>query len=242
MDESRRETLQRLERALGCRPFQDRSLLDTALTHRSFVNENRRSDLSDNERLEFLGDAVLQLSVSDLLYRRFPDSSEGDLSRIRASLVTEQSLARLARHYDLGNYLLLGRGENLSGGRDKDSILADAFEAVIAAVFLEHGYEEMLVAVEDIIAPVLDAVTTAPGYNDFKSHLQEISHRLFQSAPQYRVVETSGPDHDRIYLVEVRVGAELKTTGSGKSKKEAEQLAAGRALEYLDQSGGGETP
>ncbi|HOF04286.1 MAG TPA: ribonuclease III [Syntrophales bacterium] len=222
---------QELTAALGY-VFHDRRLLINACTHRSFTNENPSPSYPDNERLEFLGDAVLQLCVSAALMSSFPDATEGRLSKMRAAVVNEQSLATLGRRLGLGNYLLLGKGEEASGGREKSSLLADALEAVMGAVFLDGGYDRVAGLVEELFAPLI-AAGADPHFRDYKSALQEYCQSRFQAVPQYHLQAESGPDHDKTFVVELRLPGETGATGIGKSRKEAEQQAARKAWEYL---------
>ncbi|MCK9229274.1 MAG: ribonuclease III [Syntrophales bacterium] len=242
MPEVPKEPLTVLERCIGYR-FRDISLLKSALTHRSYVNENQGSGrIDDNERQEFLGDAVLQLAVSELLYSRFPNFSEGMLTKVRASLVTDQALSRLAVSYGIGDFLLLGRGEEASGGREKESLLANALEAVMAAIFGDGGYEAAQKFIKKTFEPLLDDLENERLYHDYKSRLQELSHELFQSIPSYRIRGTRGPDHDKTFEVEVDIERTVRAAGSGKSKKEAEQQAARRALDVILARNDGESP
>jgi len=238
MNHNRISTLHTLEQRIG-HSFKDISLLGTALTHSSFVNENKSMGYSDNERLEFLGDAVLQLCMSEILFERYPDAQEGYLSKMRAALVTEQSLTDVARTYQIGECLLLGKGEDASGGRNKSSILANTFEALIAAVFLDSDYNETINIVRIIFDPFIGHYGTAPLYRDYKSLLQEFSQARFKSIPQYSLVLESGPDHDKTFEIEVRIDTVIKSRGCGKSKKEAEQDAAQKALVTLRTDTGG---
>ncbi len=211
--------------------FEDESLLALALTHRSYCAENGNVD--SNERLEFLGDAVLGLAMTDTLFVARPEQSEGDLAKARAEVVSTPSLARTARELGLGPVLLLGRGEELSGGRDKESILADAMEAVIAAVYLDAGWQRARELVNTHLADhALDA-QTAPGQHDYKTRLQERAAELGVCAPSYDM-ESSGPDHDRTYISTVTAGNAVGT-GRGSSKKQAQQQAAQEALVLLQE-------
>lgn len=215
-----------LEAALGHR-FSDERILDEALTHSSYASEH--PGVGHNERFEFLGDAVLQLAITEFLFATYPDLPEGQMAKIRAASVSGAELAILARSLDLGAHLRLGRGEEATGGREKDSILADAMEAVLAAVHLDAGFP---VAREVILALWEGRVrsrATEPGRRDYKTRLQELlaSDRL---TPEYEVTG-SGPDHARIFRAVVRVGGEEWGSGSGRSKKEAQQEAANQALE-----------
>ena len=222
---------QALEKALGYR-FRTPHLLTEALRHRSFVNEHPQADVRDNERLEFLGDAVLNLVVSHVLMRQNPDLSEGELSRARAHLVNETHLAQVARSLHLGACVRLGRGEAQTGGHDKPSILSDTLEAVLAAVYLDGGFEAAFEVIDRRLAFRLETVEAPEAIVDFKSRLQEHAQNQEKTVPLYRVVEESGPDHDKTFVVELCL-KQLKTIGSGRSKKAAEQAAAQEALKQL---------
>ncbi len=223
----------RLETDLG-HTFADRSLLDRALTHRSVSPEpGSAAPLGDNEQLEFLGDAILGMLVSEELLRAFPDWSEGQLSKSRARLVNESSLAATARQIDLGRYLRLGRGEEKTGGREKPALLADALEAVVAAVYLDAGLEVARDFVRRaLVAGALEAEAASPGRSDHKSALQELLQAGGRGQAEYRVVEESGPDHRKTFRIEVRASG-VTATGTGRTKKEAEQDAARSVLERL---------
>lgn len=226
------ENLTNLEKTIGY-SFRNRGLLDEALTHRSFINEARGGGVADNERLEFFGDAVIDFFLSHLLLKHFPDSREGELSKIRASLVREETLASLASAIDLGSCLKLGRGEEKSGGRGKKSILADGFEALMAAVCLDGGYQSVRRLVEGYFAPLLANRESTETVQDSKSELQELVQPLYGTVPQYCHRKPSGPDHERIFAVEILLSGELLGEGEGRTKKEAEQAAARRALECI---------
>jgi len=212
--------------------FQNESLLHEALNHSSYVNEQADSTLRDNERLEFLGDAVLNLVVGHILMDRYPGLREGELSRIRANLVNESQLAKVARGIDLGSHLRLGKGELQTNGREKNSILADAYEALIAAVYLDKGFKAAYKIIEISLSSALVSVTDSAANYDFKSQLQERVQMNHGSIPEYRIVKEVGPDHDKTFHVEVKV-LKLLEQGTGKSKKMAEQSAAQKALEIL---------
>lgn len=231
MDMHRRETLRDLEEDLGYL-FENPALLDQALTHKSYANE-AGPGLADNERLEFLGDAVVDLVVSHLLHQVVPPLSEGEMSKVRAYLVKEDSLERIALTFDLGHYLLLGKGEEQTGGREKPSILADAFEALVAAVYLDGGLDMAFPFVEGIFRPVIAEASTGAMDRDYKTRLQEFCQARYGRAPGYRLVAESGPDHDKTFEVEISVGNRPLGRGRGRSKKEAEQRAAQDALEIL---------
>jgi ribonuclease-3 len=232
MNQERIQALKELEASLGyC--FKDMGLLDNALTHRSFVNENSSLPCKDNERLEFLGDAVLELTVSDMLMKKFPDYAEGELSKLRASVVNEQPLAGLARRFRIGEFLLLGRGEETSGGRMKPSLLANAFESLIAAMYLDGGFDRAAAFTRTLFEPLIEAGTAAVVYRDYKTAAQEICQNLFQELPRYAIIEETGPDHDKRFVTSLIVGERIIATGTGRNKKEAEQQAAKMALETL---------
>ena len=217
--------------------FTDDRLLEEALTHKSYVNERRESGRTHNERLEFLGDAVLSLIISDYLARRYPELSEGALSKLKATLVSETPLANAARRLDLGRHLRLGRGEERSKGRDKTSLLADALEAVIAAVYLDGGFTASRDFTVGVLADELhrlDVVQEQPGGDDYKTRFQEWCQKRYEMLPQYLVVGEAGPDHQKTFDVEVHVNHRVVGVGRGNSKKEAEQEAAQRALEQME--------
>jgi ribonuclease III len=222
-----------IERAIGHR-FRDRSLLERAVTHSSAAADTVDPAPGDNERLEFLGDAVLGMLVSDHLLAAFPDWSEGQLSRGRARLVNSASLAAAARRLSLGQYLRLGRGEEKSGGREKPALLANAFEALVGAVYLDGGLVPARQFVSRaLLVPAVDAQGEQLGRGDYKSELQELLQKNGWPAAQYSVLRETGPDHRKTFLVEVSVAGRVTAVGSGFSKKESEQLAAQQALEQL---------
>ncbi len=219
-----------LEAAIGYK-FKNITLLQNALTHSSYANEYFRDSLKSNERLEFLGDSVLGMVVAEHLYKTFPDRPEGNLSRMRADMVCETSLAKIARKIKLGEYLLLGHGEEQSGGRDRPSILADAVEAVLAACFLDGG----MAAAEALIHTfVLSSVPQSKLQNaDYKTAFQELVQQKKNQQISYRLVSESGPDHNKSFCVEVMLNGSVVGTGTGSSKKRAEQDAAHIAMEKL---------
>ena len=219
-----------LETAIGYQ-FKNITLLQNALTHSSYANEHWHDSLKSNERLEFLGDSVLGMVVAQYLYRTFPDRLEGDLPRMRADMVCEGSLARIAQRIDLGKHLLLGNGEEQSGGRNRPSILADAVEAVLAACFLDGGME----AAEQFIKTfVLCNVPSGKPHNlDYKTAFQELVQQKKDQHITYNLVGESGPDHDKEFAVEVSVNGKVVGKGIGSSKKRAEQEAARTAMEAL---------
>lgn len=211
--------------------FKKTYLLKNALTHSSYANEVR-SGTSSNERLEFLGDSVLSLIVSDYIYKEFPKLPEGELTRMRAALVCEKSLCGFSRELNLGEYLLLGKGEDHNGGRERDSILADAFEAVLAAIYLDGGMEAARRHVMNFVLRGLEGGKDDV-FKDYKTALQEIIQRNPEEAVSYILTEENGPDHDKRFTVEVRLNSNVIGTGTGKNKKQAEQAAAKQALELM---------
>jgi ribonuclease-3 len=230
------EKLSELQDRLGYR-FKDPSLLQHALTHKSYANEYRLGALGHNERLEFLGDTVLDFVISDIIMRLCPTSPEGELSKIRAVIVSEGSLSRSARELELGGYLLLGRGEEQTGGREKPSLLANAFEAIVAAMYLDGGLEPAYCFLQERLEDNIKSVTETGQTHDFKTELQERCQSAYGSLPRYQVVGESGPDHQKVFEVEIEAGGRQLGRGVGKSKKEAEQEAAREALERLKLEG-----
>lgn len=221
------------QRAIGYR-FGRPALLDEALTHKSYVNEQKNSDSQDNERLEFLGDAVLSLIISEHVVAALPDASEGELSKLKARLVSEVSLAKAARSLGLGLLLRLGRGEERNQGHDKDSLLANAFEAVLAAIYLDGGLEAARAFAVRACAGELAQVGNAAGaQGDYKTQLQEWCQKRYETLPQYVTVRESGPDHQKLFEVQVTIQGDLAGEGAGRTKKEAEQVAAKQAVEQI---------
>jgi ribonuclease III len=235
MNEERLASLKELETYLGYR-FNQIDWLDKALTHRSFINESPSSEKVSNEVLEFLGDSALNLAVSHLLFQKFPEAREGMLSLWRSHLVKQTTLALLSRELQLENYLLLGKGELLNGGKKKSSILANTYEALIGAIFMDGGFGQTSAIVQKHFEPYLEAQMPSVIFNDFKSLLQIHSQQSYGVSPQYRVLKESGPDHDKRFQASVVIQGEVKGVGWGKSKKEAEQEAAKNALESFGMS------
>ncbi len=219
-----------LQERLGVEELEP-SLGLAALTHKSYCNEHRDEPVLDNERLEFLGDAVVDLLVSHRLMERFPGADEGELSKLRALIVNEDALARIARELRVGELLRMGRGEELTGGRDKSSVLADALEAVIAAVYLTQGLAGAMALVDRHFADALEGAAEGRSGDDYKTRLQELMQSQGRLPPRYRVVAEDGPDHAKTFEVEVSVGGEVFGRASGRNKKEAEQAAARKTLE-----------
>ena len=212
--------------------FNDISILEQALTHRSYINEHPGTEASHNERLEFLGDAVLNLALSDILLRRFPDLPEGTLSKMRAGQVNEKKLAELSVQLGLGAYLLIGRGEEITGGRQKTSLLANAFEAVLGAIYWDGGFP----SAADFVGCLFQSQSgddLDKSSQDYKTLLQEYCQGNLKTVPVYRVFREEGPDHKKIFFMEVKVTDQVISTGRGKTKKEAQQKGAEKALLIL---------
>lgn len=225
--------MEELEQKLKYR-FRNPALLGEALSHSSYANEHRGERLSSNERLEFLGDSVLGFVTAEFLFSQHPDLPEGDLTRIRAALVCEQSLFEVARKLDLGRYLKLGRGEEAGGGRERTSILADATEAIFAAVYLDGGIAEASSLIHRVLLEAEREEAVEERRRDYKTALQELVQRQADQVLTYHMVEEQGPDHNKTFVVEVRLNGKFVSTGEGHSKKEAEQAAAKAALETLE--------
>ena len=227
-----RTDLDALQERLG-HTFDDSEILLDALTHRSYAHEHRSQGVRDNERLEFLGDAVLDLVVAELLMDKYPTADEGALSRARAALVSERSLSRVARSLELGEWLRLGRGEERSGGRDKSSLLADSFEALVASLYIDGDLEEVSKIVDRLFQHRMEYIMEGELNRDAKSRLQEYLQANHATLPAYVTVGESGPEHDKRFHVEVSVWGYCVGRGEGRSKKEAEQCAAGELLAAL---------
>ncbi len=210
--------------------FKDKALLREAFTHRSYLNENRNFRGAHNERMEFLGDAVLELSVTDFLYRKYPDKDEGELTSYRAALVNAVILSSLARELSMNDFLLLSKGEAKDTGRARTIILANVFEAVVGAIYLDSGYDSADEFIKATLFPLLDDVVKRRLWQDAKSYFQEKSQEEFSKTPTYEIVRETGPDHDKQFVVGVYIGNDLVAQGTGKSKQEAQQSAAEEAL------------
>lgn len=222
--------MRELEEKLGYR-FKNIGLLEHAMTHSSYANEHRSAGITSNERLEFLGDSVLGMVVAEYLFAKHPNMPEGELTRTRAALVCETSLYEVARTLNLGRYLRLGKGEDAGGGRTRPSILADATEATLAAVYLDGGMESVRPIIQTYI---LDKEQEKSVDRDYKTALQELVQRHPGQVVSYHLVDETGPDHARVFVMEVSVGGKPVGVGRGRSKKEAEQMSAKAALEKLD--------
>lgn len=221
------------EKALNL-TFGNKALLQRALTHRSYLNENPDYPFEDNERLEFLGDAVLDFITGEYLYHRFPEMPEGRLTNLRSALVRTETLARFATQLNLGDYLFLGRGEEDSGGRRRSAILCDAFEALIGALYLDQGLEATRSFICGIIDPALKNILVSDTDKDAKSRLQEVAQSHYQLTPTYRTVKEQGPDHAKEFTVEALIGGKIYGRGTGLSKQLAAQAAAQQALQTLE--------
>lgn len=225
----------KLQEKMGVR-FKDQNLLELACTHTSFVHENKLSLSESNERLEFLGDAVLSLCIAEMLIHNFPNEPEGVLSKRRAALVNQKQLARISTAMGLGDALRLGKGEEKTGGRTKESLLGDAFEAVVGALYLDQGLpvvQDYLRSLFKTLIPDSKKVETS---QDYKTKLQELHQQVYKRSPKYILIGESGPDHSKIFEVRIEFGGKVLGAGSGRSKREAEQAAAKDALSRLDMS------
>ena len=221
-----------LEKNIGIE-FSNKGILETAVTHRSYLNEHREIP-EHNERLEFLGDAVLELIVSDYLYNEFPERAEGELTSFRSALVRTDSLAESAKGLKLGEYLRLSRGEQDSGGREKDYLLANAFEAVLGAIYIDKGYEECKGFISRTLIPKLGEIVEYRLDIDNKTRIQELAQSVFKATPTYEVINEEGPDHDKIFTVVVKIDDKIIGEGTGSSKQKAEERAAEIGIEYIE--------
>lgn len=210
--------------------FNDELILQQAFTHSSYVNENRGKTSQDNERLEFLGDAVLELGVSQYLYRTYPNMAEGELTKLRASIVCEPALVGFANDLSFDQYVLLGKGEERTGGRKRPALLADVFEAFVGALYLDQGYDVVLAFLEKYLYPKIEKGAFSHAM-DYKSQLQELVQQNRDAVIEYEIVEEKGPAHDREFIANVHLNQEIAGVGHGRTKKEAEQRAAKKALD-----------
>lgn len=211
--------------------FKDSQNLLLALTHSSYANENKAEKLKSNERLEFLGDAVLNIVISEMIYKKYSHLSEGEMTKARANIVCETSLMKCANEIDIGNYLLLGKGEELTGGRTRASILSDAFESLIGAIYLDGGMKSAGSFIRRIMKRLVSDSVNGVFFLDYKTQLQEIVQKNGEVRIAYEIVEEKGPDHNKLFKSQVRIGDRIMGAGEGKSKKEAEQNAAKSALQ-----------
>ena len=224
------QDLSALQETIGIQ-FDDETLLRQALVHRSFLNENPQFELPSNERLEYLGDALLDLVVGEYLYDRYPEMNEGDLTSLRAALIRASALAQFARSMELGRYVYLSHGEDERGGRDRVGLLSDVFEALVAAIYLDRGLIQSREIILALVEPEATRIIEGGLHRDHKSRLQEWSQRELGVTPAYRTVSERGPDHAKEFTVEVLLGGEIYGRGLGRSKQAAEQSAAKEALE-----------
>lgn len=213
--------------------FRKKELLEEALSHSSYVNESGKTGVKDNERLEFLGDAVLDLAVSDILMEFFEFAKEGDLSKYRAIVVNERGLCKVARELDLGKYILLGRGEELTNGREKSSILANTMEALLGALYMDAGFDATKRIIRKLFTPLIMKIDSGKLVRDYKSKLQEFTQEVFKIRPEYKHTRETGPAHDRTFSVKVVLNKKVIAQGEGKTKKQAEQNAAREAFYCL---------
>ncbi|HZG70287.1 MAG TPA: ribonuclease III [Chondromyces sp.] len=227
----RDERFKMLQNQIGI-TFHNEGLLKQAFTHSSYVNEHRRKPYEDNERLEFLGDAVLELTVSQFLFKKYPLMSEGDLTKLRAAIVCEPSLVTFANELNFGEFVLLGKGEEMTGGRMRPALLADVFEAFIGALYLDQGMEAVISFLEKVVFPKINSGAFSH-VMDFKSQLQELVQRDMKGTVVYKILQEKGPAHRREFISQVYLNGEVLGTGTGRSKKEAEQFAAQMALTAL---------
>lgn len=233
MDTTRKEQLEQFIQVLGLGEFHNFLILDQALTHSSYANENKANHGYYNERLEFLGDAILDLVVGEYLFLHYPHMPEGQLSKARASVVSESPLASVCMKFHMGDYLLLGKGELATGGRTRPSMLADAFEAVVGAIYIDSSYEEARKFILHQLKDYLDLVDSGHYEKDYKTIFQEYVQQDGPRHIEYRLCRTEGPDHDKTFYMEILVNGKVLGEGSGKSKKYAEQHAAHEALMRL---------
>jgi ribonuclease-3 len=222
-----------VEEKLGI-TFKDPKLLKTALTHRSYLNEHRGMHLENNERLEFLGDAVLELIISSELFKKYPKKPEGELTAIRSALVRTESLAQESRLLGIGEHVLMSKGEEVSGGKDKDFILANLYEAVLGAIYLDQGIEVCREFVKRTVLKKLNRVIDQELFIDPKTRVQELIQAKYKVTPTYTLIKQRGPDHDRTFTVGLKVGKKLMTKGTGISKQKAEEDAARKCIEKLE--------
>lgn len=231
IEPERKKELQLFQKQAGIH-FRDPALLNLAFSHRSFANESD-AGIDNNEKLEFLGDSVLGLAVAEYLFRRFPDKAEGDLAKIKSFVVSEDSLVGIARNLKVDNFILIGKGEEYSGGRSKKALLADATEAIIGAYFLDSGFKSARKFILEYLVPEIDKVVENRHRKDYKTLLQEYVQKRFKNYPRYSLQKKTGPDHNKTFWIEVRINNRTYGPGKGKNKKEAEQSAAEIAFKQI---------
>jgi ribonuclease-3 len=230
---SNMEDLKNLEKILKIK-FKDISLLDTAVTHRSYLNENADGAKTNNERLEFLGDAVLELITSEYLFSEYPDREEGDLTSFRAATVRTTTLAETSRELGFGKYLKMSKGEEESGGKDKDYLLANLFEAILGAIYLDKGYSACKEYIYRVLIPKVGKIVEERLDIDPKTKLQELTQSMFKETPMYEVIKEEGPDHDKLFTVQAKIASKDLGIGQGTSKQKAEEEAARESLQVLE--------
>lgn len=230
--ENRIKQLEYFQKLIGY-SYKNQDILTHALTHSSYANENRMGKESSNERLEFLGDSVLSIVVSEFLYKKFSCLSEGELTKMRAGIVCESSLVKCSNRLNVGDYLLLGKGEEITGGRTRTSILSDAFEAIIGSIYIDSGIEKASVFIHSMLDEQMESAAVSGSFIDYKTQLQEKVQKDSSKKVQYELLEEKGPDHNKTFIVQVMIEDDKAGVGEGRSKKEAEQNAAAVALKEL---------
>lgn len=223
----------KLEKKLGI-TFKNKDILENAFIHRSYINENRSKHLENNERLEFLGDAVLELITSDYLYKKYPDKQEGELTAIRSALVRTESLAEESKRLGFGEYFLMSKGERDSGGKQKEYLLADLFEAILGAIYLDNGLQACITFVSEAIFPKADNIVSKGLFVDPKTKVQELLQSKCKVTPTYILIKEDGPDHNKYFTVALQVGDKQISEGTGSSKQKAEESAAQNAIELIE--------
>ena len=227
------EKFNEIEKNIGL-TFENSDLLETALTHRSYLNEHQGAKIENNERLEYLGDAVLELIISDYIFRKYTDKAEGELTSIRSAVVRTESLAEQSRELGIGENLRMSKGEKDSGGKDKDYLLANAYEAVLGAIYMDRGMEECVNFVNRTLVPKIDHIVENHLFVDPKTQAQEIIQARYKTTPTYVIVKEEGPDHDKKFTVALRINNKEKAQGQGTSKQKAEESAALAAIEEIE--------
>lgn len=216
--------------------FKDAKLLERSLTHRSLLNEKKNKDLQHNERLEFLGDAVLELIISEYLFHKYPERPEGELTSFRAAVVNTTSLGDLSRELGIGEHLIMSKGEEMTGGREKEYLLANAFEAILGAIYIDQGYEKAKEFVNMHLVPKIENIVKYRLDIDPKTKLQERAQRLLKKTPVYKVIKEEGPDHEKTFTVVVKINGEEYGTGKGNNKQKAEEKAAAETLKKIKEA------
>jgi ribonuclease III len=233
MNKKNNMDINKLEKIIGFK-FKDKELLKKSLTHRSFLNENKDEDLKNNERLEFLGDAVLELIISEYLFHNFPERAEGELTSFRAAVVRTENLAKVSKELGIGQHLLMSKGEEMTGGREKEYLLANTFEALVGAMYLDQGYDVVKKFLIENLTPQIATIVKYRLDIDAKTKLQETTQTLFKATPVYKVIKEKGPDHDKVFTVTVMINRKVYGQGEGITKQKAEDAAASQALRKLE--------